>query len=148
MTVMIDVRGVAEVQSYLAHVEKGQKAVLQKATTAGAKAMKPFVQAAAPRGATGKLRRSVSARQARRNRPAAVVGPRPKVAFYRHMVIGGTRDHGPRKARALAFQGPNGQVFAAHVRGVKPRPFVAEGFAAGQGAMNAAIDAVVDEAMR
>lgn len=153
--VTIDIRGVPEVQAFLENVDKGANATLQKAASAGAKALKPFVQAAAP-SERGWLRRSISARQAARQRPAAVVTAR---AFYRHMVIGGTKDHGPRTAPFLVFTpGQNGYsgntpsaghgtVVASHVRGTKPRPFMAEGFAAGQGAMDAAIDAVIDTAI-
>lgn len=164
MSVAIDIRGIAEVQSYLAKLDDGQKATLQKAATAGARALKPFVVAAAPIAhgplppgrVRGALKRSISARQAARNRPAAVVTARPKIAFYRHMVIGGTKDHGPRKASVMVFQGNydllgggtgEGAVVARRVRGTTPRPFMAEGFAAGQGAMNAAIDKVIDEAL-
>lgn len=144
MSEIVDIRGVAEVQAYLASVDKASNATLQKATSAGARALKPYVQAAAP-VQTGRLRKSVSAHQARRQRPAAIVTPR---AFYAHMVIGGTKDHGPKKASVMAFEGRNGAVFAHHVRGTKPRPFVDEGFNAGQGAMNAAIDKVIDEALK
>ena len=148
MALSIDVRGVAEVQAFLARIDEGQKATLQKASTAGARALKPFVKAAAPRGATGRLARSISGRQAARDRPAAVVTARPKVAFYRHMVLDGTKDHGPKKASVMVFKGDHGTVFTRHVRGTKPRPFMAEGFAAGEAAMNAAIDKVIDEALK
>ena len=147
-SVGISIRGIPEVQKALAQLDdKGDKAMLQKAATAGAKALKPYVVAAAPRGATGKLKRSISARKAKRNLPAAVVSPRPKVAFYRHMVIGGTKDHGPRRARMLAWQTPDGPAFARRVRGTPARPFVDEGFRAGQSSAMAAIDKVIDAAL-
>lgn len=144
MGLIVDVRGVAEVQTYLDSVDKASNRTLQQATTAGARALKPFVKAAAP-VQTGRLRKSVSAHQARRQRPAAIVEP---TAFYRHMVIGGTKDHGPKKASVMVFKGEHGTVFTRHVRGTKPRPFVDEGFAAGEAAMNAAIDKVIDEALK
>jgi hypothetical protein len=75
--------------------------------------------------------------KARRERPAYVVGYRRKRAFFTHFVIGGTRDHGPRRARALVFipgfnpylgassHGVgNGWVRAARVRGVPANPIV------------------------
>jgi len=90
----IEVSGLEEVQRLLAkYDEKTLKRTLQKASSASAKFLKPKVQAAAPRGRTGKLRKSISATQAKRDRPAAIVKARPKVAFYRHMVIGGTKAH-------------------------------------------------------
>ncbi len=145
----VQILGIAEVQRALDRIDDaGEKKVLQAAVTAGAKAIKPYVVAAAPRGATGKLKRSISARQAKRDRPAAVVSARPKVAFYRHMVIGGTKDHGPKKAKALVFPGKQGGlVRTGHVRGTSSRPFIAEGFAAGEPAAMRAINAVLDKAI-
>ena len=134
--VAIDVRGVPEVQRALAELSGGAtaKRALQKASTAAAKTLKPYVQREAPRGATGKLRRSVSSRQARRERPAAVVVARPKIAFYRHMVIRGTKEHGPKRAKVLIFKASNrdGNVYTKRVRGTPARPFMSAGFAEGQ----------------
>ncbi len=147
MPVSVDVRGDEEVIDYLHRVQTGQRATLQKAASAGAKALKPFIQAAAPRGATGKLRRSVSARKAKRDLPAAVVSPRPKIAFYRHMVIGGTKDHGPKNARVMIWKAPGGVIVAHHVSGTSARPFVDEGYQRGKSAMDRAIDAVIATAL-
>lgn len=141
----VTVRGLAEVEKAVAQVAGPKKALLQKATSAGAKAIKPFVVAAAPRGATGKLKRSVSARKAKRGLPAAVVSPRPKVAFYRHFVIRGTKPHGPRKARILRFE--PGPIYARHVAGTPARPFVDEGYRAGEQAALRAIEKVIDDAL-
>jgi len=92
--VSLDIQGVPELQRALAKLTGHDlKKALQKASTAGAKTIKPFVKAETPKGKTGRLRKSVSARQARRERPAAIVVFRPKVAYYRHMVIGGTKPH-------------------------------------------------------
>jgi HK97 gp10 family phage protein len=93
MSADIDVRGVEEAMRLLSKVEGAPlKKTLQKATNASAKFLKPKVQAAAPRK-TGKLRKSISAGQAKRDRPSSIVKARPKVAFYRHMVMGGTKAH-------------------------------------------------------
>jgi HK97 gp10 family phage protein len=93
MSADIDVRGVEEALRLLSKMEGAPlKKTLQKATSASAKYLKPKVQAAAPRR-TGKLRKSISATQAKRERPASIVKARPKVAFYRHMVIQGTKPH-------------------------------------------------------
>jgi hypothetical protein len=68
------------------------KKVLQKASSAGAKTVKPYVKAETPRR-TGTMRKSVSATQARRDRPAAIVKFRIPRAWYRHFVVKGTTAH-------------------------------------------------------
>lgn len=145
----VDVRGIPEVQASLGKLTgPAMKRTLQKASTAGAKALKKPVQAAAPKGATGRLRKSISSRQARRDRPAAVVTARPKIAFYRHMVIGGTKAHGPRKASntMLIFRGRDGRnVMTPWVRGTPARPFIDVGFQHGKGDAERAIEKVIDE---
>ena len=118
----VEIKGLKELQHALDQLDKKKsKATLQKVASAGAKALKPYVVREAPRGATGKLKRSVSARKAKRNLPAAIVSPRPSVAFYRHFVIGGTK------------------------RGVSPNPFVARGYDDGE---SAAVKAMEDEIER
>jgi hypothetical protein len=129
--------------------------MLQKASSAGAKELKGYVKAAAPKGATGALRRSIRSGQTRRLRPAARVWAQKDVnrtmgrntTFYRHMVAGGTKAHGPRTAQFLVFrpQGEAHNVWAKHVRGTPARPFVAQGFDAGRAAAEAAIDRIVDQ---
>lgn len=144
----IDVRGVEEVQRALSELSGSPEAkrALQKASTAGAKVLKPYVKSAAPK-ATGRLSRSVSSRQAQKERPAAVVSARPKVAFYRHMVIRGTKAHGPKKAKLLIFRASNrpGNVYTQRVRGTSPRPFIEEGFDAGRDAAEAKIESTMAE---
>ena len=145
----VDVRGIPEVQAALGKMTGApMKRTLQKASTAGAKALKPHVKAAAPKGATGRLKKSVSSRQAKRDRPAAVVTARPKVAFYRHMVIGGTKAHGPRDHRnkMLIFRGRDGHnVMTPWVKGTDARPFIAVGFDRGKGDAERAIEKVIDD---
>jgi len=147
----IDVRGLAEVQRALKQLDDGPQSrrALQKASTAGARVLKPYVQREAPRGATGKLRRSISSRQARKERPAAVVTARPKVAFYRHMVIGGTKPHRilPSEKKALAFTARGRDLVRARVShtGSRPNPFIERGFDAGRAAAEAAIERVIGE---
>jgi hypothetical protein len=74
----------------------------------------------------GQLERSISARKGKRMPyPSAIVGPRTsrRGAFYRHMVIGGTKPHVIKaKKGALAFGGR----FATEVQhpGSRPNPFV------------------------
>lgn len=83
------------------------------------------------------MARAVRVKRAKTGKPGWVVGSRRKIAFFWHMVINGTRDHGPRKADALVFVpgwNPylgasshgvgNGWVRAKRVRGVKPNPII------------------------
>ena len=96
---------------------------LQDATKAGADVYKAPLRAEA-RKVSKRLARSVSVRKARRDRPASVVTFRPKVAFFRHWTIGGTRDHGPRRADLLVFVTPTATVRTKRVRGVPANPIV------------------------
>lgn len=91
----------------------------KKGAQAYAKALRPAVRQVSKR-----MGRAVRVRRARSGRPDWVVGSRRKVAFFWPFVIGGTRDHGPKKARLLAWQGPNGMIRAARVRGVRENPIV------------------------
>lgn len=83
------------------------------------------------------MARAVRVKRAKTGKPGWVVGSRRKIAFFWHMVINGTRDHGPRKADALVFVpgwnpylgasshgAGNGWVRARRVRGVKPNPII------------------------
>jgi HK97 gp10 family phage protein len=125
MTADIDVRGVDDVLKLLGKVEGAPlKKTLQRATSASAKYLKPKVQAAAPRK-TGKLRKSISASQAKRERPAAIVKARPKVAFYRHMVIRGTKPHRIRFPDQKAAGIPKTSGNIQHP-GAKANPFIEE----------------------
>ncbi len=102
---------------------------MQIATKAGGTVFKAPLKAEA-RKVSKRLARSVSVRTARKDRPATIVTFRPKVAFFRHFVIGGTADHGPKKAKVLIFRGRNGQnVTTRRVKGVNPNPIVTRVFA-------------------
>lgn len=83
------------------------------------------------------MARAVRVKRAKTGKPGWVVGSRRKIAFFWHMVINGTRDHGPRKADALVFVpgwnpylgasshgAGNGWVRALRVRGVKANPII------------------------
>lgn len=94
MSITIEVKGTDELLRGLEWAERQvMRKRIQKSVNAAAKFLKPLVKAEAPRGKTGKLRKSISAGQAARGRPAAIVKARPKIAFYRHMVISGTKAH-------------------------------------------------------
>lgn len=120
---VIEIRGQAGVHKMLADymVPKLPKR-LQDATKAGAMVFKKPLQAEA-RKVSKRMGQDVKVVRAARDRPATIV-KFGKKAWFDHFVIGGTRDHGPRRADALVFQGRNGVVRAKRVRGVKPNPMV------------------------
>lgn len=97
---------------------------MQDATKAGANVFKAPLKAAA-RPLSRRLARSVSVKRSRRDRPATLVHFRSKTAWFRHFLIGGTKDHGPRRAKALVFEGRNGVVRTRRVRGIPANPIVA-----------------------
>lgn len=140
----IQIVGVSGVQRMLAdYTTPKLPKRLQDATKAGAEVFKPAVKAEA-RAVSKRLARSVSVRRAKKDRPATVLTFRPKVAFFRHFVIGGTKDHGPRRAAALSFQGRNGFVVTKHVRGVRPNPIISRVADRLEGQAYAAIDKSLD----
>lgn len=119
---MIDLRGDKELLRELEKLQAGPlNKTLQKGTDAGGKFLKPRVKAAAPRR-TGRLRKAISSRKAR-GRPATIVYARAKVAFYRHMVIGGTRPHRIRFPDQKARGTPKSQGNIRHP-GAKANPFI------------------------
>jgi hypothetical protein len=143
--ISVQVRGLPEVQKMLGQLEAPEaKKVLQKATKAGGQVAKKALVAAAP---YPDLKRAVWARAAKRQRPAYVVGHHKKNGgFIWHMVVGGTKDHGPRRAPWIVFRSKSGaQVVTQHVRGVKPNPFVARAYAASESAAMAAVEKVVED---
>lgn len=92
----------------------------KKGAQAYAKALRPAVGAVSSR-----MRKAVRVRRAKTGKPGWVIGSKRKVAFFWPFVIGGTRAHGPRKAKALAWQGRDGKwITAFRVRGVKANPIV------------------------
>ncbi len=150
----IDIRGIPELKRSLAQISgAGAKRTLQKASTAGAKALKPYIQKEAPVGPSGNrytkrgaLRRSVSSRQASHDRPAAVVSARPRVAFYRHMVIKGTKPHNIR-THAEVVAGVDKKAGSIHHPGSKANPFVDRGFERGKADAIKAVDQVIEAAV-
>lgn len=95
----------------------------QTATTVGVEVVRRPLQKEAA-AVSSRMSKSVYVRKARRDLPATVAGYRPKVAWFRHFVIGGTRAHGPRRKQALRFRGRFGWVIVKRVRGVKPNPII------------------------
>jgi hypothetical protein len=92
------------------------------------------------RPASMRMSKAARYRKAKRDKPGYVIGFKRKKAYFAHMVIGGTKDHGPRKADALVFVpgwnpyggassrgvggSKGGWVRASRVSGVKPNPIV------------------------
>jgi hypothetical protein len=108
---VIDIRGLEETQRALAKLEPAPtKKLLQKAASAGAKTLKPFVRSETPKR-TGKMQKSIFAGQAKRERPAAIV--KFKV-FYRHFVIQGTKPHRIRFPNQKAAGVPKSQGNIQH----------------------------------
>lgn len=96
---------------------------LQKAMDEGAKVFVPPLKAEASR-VSKRMARAVSRKRGKRDRPSTVVVFNRRRAFFAHFVIGGTKDHGPRSADRLAWQGKSGPIFARRVRGVQANPMV------------------------
>lgn len=96
---------------------------LDAATKESAKVMAKELKSAL-RPVSKRMARAVRVRRAKRERPGYVVGSRRKTAFFWPFVIGGTRDHGPRKAKLLVWVTPTATVRAHRVRGVRPNPIV------------------------
>ena len=107
----------------------------KRATKKGADTLKPHLKAAV-RPYSKRAASAVYVHVAKRNRPAHVLGARRRKAYFWHWIIGGTKDHGPRKYRYLRFI-PNwnpymnsspragvNSVRASRVRGVPAHPVV------------------------
>jgi len=92
-----------------------------------------------PRGLAGKLSNTRD--------PHVYVGYRKKTAFFAHFVVGGTQDHGPRKAKLMAFwdQRNSDIVLARRVHGVKANPIPSRVADRHEGAAYRAIDHDLDK---
>lgn len=152
----IEVRGIDGVHRMLEkYTDPKLTKRLQKAVSEGAKAYVPPLRAEA-RSVSKRMARAATSNQTGRGivdapkdlgrDPKAVVGFRAKLAFFSRFVVGGTKAHGPRRARALAFTGRGGHlVVVQHVRGVKPNPMIARVAQSHEGAASAAIDRSLDQ---
>jgi len=152
----VEVRGVDGVHRMLEkYTDPKLTKRLQKAVSAGAKVyVSPLRSEARP--VSKRMARAVTSNQTGRGivdaprggsrDPKAVVGFRAKLAFFARFVVGGTKAHGPRRARALAFRGRGGNlVVVQSVRGVKPNPMIARVAQSHEGAASAAIDRSLDQ---
>lgn len=91
------------------------KRLMNFATLNAVRTLKKPIQDGAPRGTTGRLKKSITARGARYNKPAAVVGikgGRSNGVFYGWLVVKGIGNR--RTTQNGTFR----------VKGVKARPFV------------------------
>lgn len=136
-SITVEVRGITELQRALRpllepeitkHIDASNKKAAQSLAKDLRKEAKPVSK---------HMARAVRVKRAKTGKPGWIVGSRRKIAFFWHMVIGGTKDHGPRKAPALVFvpgwnpyigassKGAGNKVVRAmRVRGVKPNPIV------------------------
>jgi len=145
VSAVIEVKGVPGVHQMLAdYMTPKLPKRMQDATKAGAEVFKAPVKAEAAR-VSKRLARSVSVRKARRDLPATILTFRPKVAWFRHFIIGGTRDHGPRKASALVWEKSGTVIVARRVRGVRANPIIARVEARYENTALAAIDRSLDQ---
>jgi len=140
----ISVQGVSGVRRMLApFLDPELTQNMQEATKKGAQVLRAPLKSAL-RPLSKRMAGAVSIRRAKRDRPATIVGSKRKKAFFWHMVIGGTRSHGPRRAPYMVIglnalrgsgsgkvriQGPGalrgqGLRRASKVRGVPPNPVV------------------------
>jgi hypothetical protein len=137
-TITVEVRGATDIQKALRKwLEPELTNQLDAANKKAAQTLARELRAEL-RPVSRHMSRAVRVKRARTGKPGWVVGSRRKIAFFWHMVIGGTRDHGPRKAAALVFV-PNWNPYigaSSHgiatghvvrtrrVRGVRPNPIV------------------------
>jgi hypothetical protein len=124
----IEVRGLKDVLKAIDKLDpKLQKKALQKATAdAAKKVLKPKVKAETP---WPTMKRAVKAGVAKREKPAGIVKYDAKKAFYRHMLLGGTKAHSTRKRRGSSIQafddGGMRKFSRGHdVRGIKANPVI------------------------
>lgn len=124
MSAVVQVKGVEGIRRALKPwLEPELDKQLDAATKASAKLMAKELKADL-RPISKRMARAVRVRRAKRERPGWVVGSRRKTAFFWPFVIGGTRAHGPRRAKLLVFVTKTATVRTPHVRGVRPNPVV------------------------
>lgn len=125
----IEIHGMPELLKQLEAMEpKNSKRLLTKATADGAKKVLKAPVKAEARKVSKRLASSVRAGAARRDKPAGIVRFDPKRAFFRHFVIGGTKDHSikakGKKALAYTQAGVTRYARDVQVRGVKANPII------------------------
>ena len=96
---------------------------IDAANKKGAQSLAKDVRSEA-RPASRRMAKAVRVKRARTGKPGWVVGSKRKTAFFWHMVINGTKAHGPKRAKMLVFVTPTATVRTKHVAGVKANPIV------------------------
>lgn len=150
----VTVRGVPEVRAMLAKVgpEEMKRRTKLGLREAG-KVAKSAMVSEAPAGYERMRRKgSIQVRATRRGKPGIWVKYNNKKVYFKHMVMGGTKPHGPRgRSKTLGFV-PNWNpymssappagarwVSAGFVRGVRPNPIVDRAFAKAERPMTTAM---------
>lgn len=157
MSVSYRVLGVNEIRKWLkAYTGPELRKRMKRATKAGAEQLRGPLRSesrnvsqrmgkavsvvATPRTLAGKITRL------RGGDVGTYIGYRRKTAFFAHFVVGGTKDHGPRRARAMVFRGKDGGwVRTRHVRGVKANPIPSRVASRHEGAVYHAVDRDLDK---
>jgi hypothetical protein len=137
----IDVRGLKDVQKAIRQYQQpilGRK--LRRSLMIGARVLQKEMRALAPK-ASGKLRRSISARRAR-DGESVTVGPKVP---YAHIVIRGAKAHDirPQDQGSITFGGRHYET--VHHPGVRGNPFPVR---AAQRSSHRVLDAVFRELVR
>lgn len=143
--ISVDVRGIAGVQAMLGKWDdKNARKVLRSALRSGGGIVKKATVAEAP---YPDLKENVWARtSSRKGQIGFVIGHhKHNGGFIWHMVAGGTKTHGPRKAKALVFYSKGRYVVTSSVRGVTANPFVARAYARSEAAAVAKVSEVIDK---
>lgn len=136
-TVRVQVRGVSELQRALRPLLDPEFTdIIDAENKKAAQSLAKDVRAEA-KPASKHMAKAVRVKRAKTGKPGWVVGSRRKIAFFFHMVIVGTRDHGPRRADAMVFipgwnpyiggssKGVGNKVVRTkHVRGVRANPII------------------------
>lgn len=123
-TVTIEVKGVSAIQRALRPLLEPKFSLqIDASNKKAAQALAKDVRSEA-RPASKRMAKAVRVKRARTGKPGWVVGSKRKTAFFWHMVINGTRDHGPKRAKMLVFVTPTGTVRTTRVKGVKANPIV------------------------
>jgi hypothetical protein len=153
-TMAVETVGVSGIRKALAPwLEPELTAELDVATKRAAQTLAKDLRSEA-RPVSKHMAKAVRVKRARTGKPGWIVGSRRKVAFFWHMVIRGTKSHGPRKAKALVFVPGwtpyigasshgvgNGVVRVSRVKGVDPNPIVERVARRGETRAAAGIDA-------
>ena len=124
-SVTIEVRGLDELLKHLDKMDpKGSRKLLGKATADSAKKVLKGPTKAKAGTISQRLAHSVRAGAAKREKPAGIVKFDAKRAWFRHLVIGGTKPHRIRFPDQKARGVPKTQGNIRHP-GARPNPVIA-----------------------